>query len=317
MSSSILITGGLGFLGHHLSKRLLTLYPECKLTIVDNLSSTIIDYSWLNNRAEIIIEDFRDVKLSSYSFDQIYHLASPVGSLGILDKSGYIVKIISDLAVHAAEIAASNNASLLYVSSSEVYGKSGIQDENDELVIPVNSGARMEYILGKLAAEHILHNMAFRKEFKLTIVRPFNIFGEHQTSKIGFVVPTFFENAVRQNALPVFFDGSQKRCFCYVDDIVNGIIAIQELGRSGETYNLGNPSNSISIGDLAHTIINMCGSSAEIEHIDPQRLYGKQYIEASEKYPSIDKVMQHTGWRPEFDLESGLSKLSEFYGVLV
>lgn len=310
---NILVTGGLGFLGHHLCKRILKSEPEANLTIVDDLSSSLIDYSWITSYAKIYIDDFRTVDLSKNRFDQIYHLASPVGSIGILAKNGYIAKQITDLAVKAAEIATRDNASLLYISSSETYGKEGMQKENDDIVFPVQSGARMEYMLGKLVAEHVLHNMSFRYGFRLLIIRPFNIIGEYQSSRIGFVVPTFFENALSGKSIPVFYEGSQTRCFCHVEDMVKGIIEIQKNGISGETYNLGNPFNLISIYDLAITIRNICNSQSTIENVNPEKIYGNSYIEASSKFPSISKVTDQTGWTPVIDLQTALNRIYQFY----
>lgn len=221
--------------------------------------------------------------------------------------------MISDLAIRAAEIAADSKASLLYVSSSETYGKSGLQLESDNLLIPVSFGARMEYMLGKLSAEHMIHNMSIRHGFRMTTVRPFNIIGEHQSSRIGFVVPTFIENALKNKPLPVFYGGLQTRCFCYVEDMVDGLIAVQENGKNRETYNLGNPYNETSILNLGQKIKNICNSSSAIESVIPENIYGKTFIEASSKKPSIEKINLHTGWKPETDLDSALLKIATCY----
>lgn len=308
----ILVTGGLGFVGQHLVRQLLREHRDARLTVIDNLSSSRIDHAWLRGLAEIVVDDFAALP-AGRRFDRIYHLASPVGSLGILAMSGRVAKAIVDLAVRAGEWAAASGARLLYVSSSEVYGKGGQQAEGDELAVPVQTGTRMEYSLGKLAGEHLLRNMAARHGFRLTVARPFNALGEHQSSRIGFVVPTFFEHAIAGQPLPLFHGGHQVRCFCHVDDLVRGLIAIQERGVDGQTYNVGHPGNATSIRDLAAKIRDLCRSSSALECVDPMERFGPGYLEASAKAPSIDKLHADTGWRPAVDLDSALRRVHRSY----
>jgi nucleoside-diphosphate-sugar epimerase len=316
MEKKILITGGLGFLGQHLARYLLRTHPGCQLTIIDNLSSSEINYGWLQNRAEILTADFRTVSLASRRFSRIYHLASPVGSLGILTKSGYVVKEITDLALRAGELAADNGAAVLYVSSSEVYGKAGVQREDDELAVPVQTGTRMEYSLGKLAGEHLLRNLAARFGFRLTVVRPFNALGEGQSARIGFVVPTFFRNALVGKPLPLFNGGNQIRCFCHAEDVARGLVAIQERGKDRHTYNIGNPGNAVTIRELAMRIRELCASDSQLETVDPTQRFGAHYLEASAKSPCIDKIKADTGWTPAIDLDSALTRVYDYYSTM-
>jgi nucleoside-diphosphate-sugar epimerase len=316
MEKKILITGGLGFLGQHLARYLLRTHPGCQLTIIDNLSSSKINYEQLQNRAEILIADFRTVSLAGRRFSRIYHLASPVGSLGILARSGYVAKEITDLALRAGELAADSGAAVLYVSSSEVYGKAGVQREVDELAVPVQTGTRMEYSLGKLAGEHLLGNLAARFGFRLTVVRPFNALGEGQSARIGFVVPTFFRNALAGKPLPLFNGGNQIRCFCHAEDVARGLVAIQERGKDRHTYNIGNPDNAVSIRELAMRIRELCASDSQLETVDPTQRFGAHYLEASAKSPCIDKIKADTGWTPAIDLDSALTRVYDYYSTM-
>lgn len=309
----ILVTGGLGFIGFHLCSQLLQRYPSCSLTIVDNLCSTRIDYSSLQDRANIHIQDLRSYQPDSYHFTDVFHLASPVGSLGILERHGQIARDILDLADKASAIASASGASLLYLSSSEVYGRDGKHDENAEQIVPVRHGSRMEYALGKLTAEHVLTNLSDTGTHQLKIVRPFNVIGPWQDDALGFVVPKFFKAALAGDALPVHGDGQQTRSFCDVHDLVTGLIAVQESGTHGATYNVGNPNNLTTIKALAQTIVSICKSSSKLQFINPQEHFGPSYLEAYNKMPVIDRVQNDTGWTPECTLNDVLHRLLSFY----
>lgn len=305
----VLVTGGLGFIGYHLSEALLRSDPGCDLTIVDNLSSTRLDYSSLVNRADIQVEDLRTYQPENSSFDDIYHLASPVGSLGILERHGFIANDILELAQAANRIASNSGANLLYLSSSEVYGHDGAHAESIDLVVPDRHGTRMEYALGKLTAEHVLMNLADGSKHSVRIVRPFNVVGRWQSKALGFVIPAFFEAALADEPLLVHGNGEQTRSFCDVDDLVNGLIAVQTLGHSRKIYNVGNPANRTTILQLAKNIKTLCRSNSPVQLIDPNQRYGAKYLEAYNKMPVIDRVTEDTGWLPKADLTTILEKI--------
>lgn len=307
--SKVLVTGGLGFIGHALCRHLLETDPGIRLTIVDNLSGTLVDWSDLRSRAEIRIQDVRKLKPSYANYDDVFHLASPVGSVGILERAGSIASDIIEVAAHVADIAALSGARLTYLSSSEVYGRDGQHRENTELRVPVRHGAKMEYALGKLTAEHLFLNRSTAKDLNVRIVRPFNVIGTNQSQDLGFVVPTFFRAALSQQPMPVFGDGQQVRSFCDIRDLVEGLITVHHQGRSQEIYNVGNPHNLTTILELARTIRSICGSSADIECVDPVGVHGKMYLEAFNKIPDIDKVSAETGWHPRYPLEVTLDRI--------
>lgn len=312
-TKKILISGGLGFIGHHLCKQLLATTSNCEITLVDDLSSSTIDYSELAGLVTLIIGDFRSLPQKHGPFDEIYHLASPVGSLGILAKHGRIAFEILELANAAAGLARQSGARLLYVSSSEVYGREGLHEESVEQIVTCRRGSRMEYALGKLTAEHVLLNLASKDQFEVRIVRPFNAMGAGQRAQLGFVIPRFFESALSGLDLQVHYHGTQVRSFCHVDDLAAGIIAVQQKGKSGEIYNVGHPDNRISIAALAEKIRCMCRSGSAIKNIDPRVLYGNNFIEAFDKIPEIGKVTEHTGWRPFIGLDMGLQRIFSHY----
>ncbi len=313
MSRRILVTGGLGFIGLQLCKQLLINDSHTDLTIIDNLSSTRLNYSELEGRARILIADMRTFDEHESRFDDIYHLASPVGSLGILEKNGYIATDITDLANKAAALATASGAQLLYLSSSEVYGRDGQHAESKELIVPAKRGARMEYSLGKLTAEHILFNLAMEERFNVRVVRPFNVAGQWQSAQLGFVIPKFFEAAISGAPLSIYGNGKQRRSFCHVSDLANGVIAVQNDAPADQVYNVGNPNNVTTIEQLAHTIRDQCGSNSLIQYVDPYKLHGSRFIEAFDKIPDITKLTSYSDWRPQLNLAKTLHVIHSFY----
>lgn len=313
MAKRILVTGGLGFIGLQLCRQLLLDEPDAEVTIVDNLSSTRLDYSPLKGKADIHIADMRTIEESSADYHEIYHLASPVGSIGILERNGYIASDILELASKAARLAMVSGAKLLYISSSEVYGRDGQHTESTELLVPDKRGARMEYSLGKLAAEHVLFNLASDDQFEVRVVRPFNVAGEWQSAQLGFVIPRFFTAALTGTPLMVHGDGMQRRSFCHVSDLAKGAIAVQNQASANEVYNVGNPDNITTIDELAHHIVAITRSTSSIEHIDPCKTYGKRYMEAFDKIPDISKIMQCSNWSPTLNLQQILERSHHFF----
>lgn len=309
----ILVTGGLGFVGFHLCEALLDTFPNCELSIVDNLSSTKLDYTSLVGRADIHIKDLRSYNSKGTKFDEIYHLASPVGSLKILENHGHVASDILELAHIASDLAARDSASLLYLSSSEVYGRDGQHNESADQIVPSRRGTRMEYALGKLTAEHVLLNLADNSEHIIRIIRPFNVVGRHQSNELGFVVPEFFKAALEGRPLLVHGDGKQTRSFCSVDDLILGLMAVQSAGQQSTIYNVGNPDNKTTILNLANNIKALCKSSSEIKLIDPTEYYGRHYLEAYNKMPDIAKMKLHTGWTPVLNLQEILVNLLDYY----
>lgn len=309
----ILITGGLGFIGYHLINYLLERDRDLNITVVDNLSSSIIDFGAISKKLNVRIQDLLEVDDLDHDFTEIYHLASPVGSLGILAKNGFVAKNIIDLTYKVVEITVQCQARLLYVSSSEIYGYSGVHAETDVKHVTGNTGTRTEYSLGKLASEIILHNLNLNSPYRFNIVRPFNVVGAQQSSKIGFVIPTFFEKALQNEDIPVFLDGMQKRSFCHVEDIVRAMVCIQESDLVHEVFNIGNDRNTTTILDLAQRVRAICQSSSAITFVDPVMKYGKCYLEAFDKIPDIGKITSMLDWRPAIGLDEAIQKVYAYY----
>ncbi|GAA0879474.1 SDR family oxidoreductase [Algoriphagus jejuensis] len=305
----ILISGGLGFVGKHLTCYLLEQGHE--LTLVDNLSGSDCDTNRieaLRQKCRVFVMNFLDFK-STETFDEVYHLASPVGAIGILKSSGRISKEIVDLAVKASEIALENNAKLMYISSSEVYYASEVQEEESNILLTIHQGARIEYAMGKYAGEISVRNFGLHQGLKYNICRPFNLIGKDQSSKLGFVVPRFIESCRQNTSLEVFHDGQQVRSFCHIDDFLEGLVSLQNSELVGETINLGNIKNKTTILELAYLIIELTGSTAAISFVNPSLKYGKLYMEGGEKIANTKKANSLLGYEPKIELREAIQKI--------
>lgn len=304
----ILITGGFGFLGTHLVEELLATTPEADIHIVDNLSTNAVhSQDFLDEIGNPKNVTYSITNLGDYlqnpltSFDQIYHLASVVGPAGVLPHAGYISQSIVNDAAAIAQWAMRWGARLVDVSTSEIYG-GGASKETDPKIVTAQVSPRLEYAVGKLAAEVSLINLA-AKGLDVVIVRPFNIAGTRQNPEGGFVLPRFCEAALANKALTVFGSGRQVRAFTHVADMARGLRLAMERGKAGEAYNIGNEDNAATIAQLATKVLVANGGGGAIEHIDPTDVYGQFYVEAKDKLPNSAKARKQLGWKPNFNLD--------------
>ena len=312
-TQNILVTGGFGFIGSHLTERLVA-DPNNHIHIVDNLSTTSVDLEaylgFLGKPKNLTysicsVEQFHGEIESGRDFHQIYHLASVVGPVGVLSHAGTIALQIINDADRVSQIALRTGARIVDVSTSEVYGggRDGYCSERDFKVIQPNITVRLEYAIGKLAAEISLINMARIKPLNVSIVRPFNCAGPRQSGKGGFVLPRFITQALAGEPITVYNDGKMIRAFTHIKDIVDGIILVMTRGVKGEVYNIGNPANKISIIELAERVIRLTRSNSAISHVDPKTLFGPLFEEANDKYPDADRAINDLGWHPVYGID--------------
>lgn len=318
----ILITGGFGFIGSYLVEALVS-DPQNQVHVVDNLSTSPIDLPAFLTRLgdpknltfdTCSVNRFCTEVAGGRGFHQIYHLASVVGPVGVLAHAGDIAfQIISD-ATLLAELALHNGARMVDVSTSEVYGggRDGYCSERDFKVIQPNITVRLEYAVGKLAAEISLINMARIKPLNVSIVRPFNCAGPRQSGKGGFVLPRFINQALAGEPITVYNDGKMIRAFTHIKDIVDGIILVMTRGARGEVYNIGNPANKISIIKLAERVIRLTRSKSAISHVDPKVLFGPLFEEANDKYPDSDRATHELGWHPAYGIDEIILESYEY-----
>lgn len=323
--TNILITGGFGFIGGHLIHRLLVgatangIRPY--VHVVDNLSTSPVP-------VEVLLGDLNYPNQLTYDlmpihdwlrngtsdeWDIIYHLASPVGPAGILPYAGKMAHYIVQDTVGLIELAKRSNALLVDISTSEIYGggQNGLCSETMPRIVPPETTVRLEYAIGKLAAETAIMNECHINGLKASIIRPFNVAGPRQSGKGGFVLPRFVAQAMTGQPLTVFGDGSQLRAFTHVSDIVDGIIRTSQRGKQG-VYNLGNPDNRTSILELAQTVVEVVSSHSEIVFMDGREVYGEHYAEAANKFPDATKAMTELQWQPMKRIEETIQSVYHY-----
>lgn len=272
-----IVTGGSGFIGSHL---------------VEILEADGWDV-WNIDRA--LGASIQTVRLNLDNADAIFHLASPVGPVGVINQAGYIVTEVIDCAEIVRRWAARFDCPLIYVSTSEVYGSGGADAEDDACRFGPETSARKEYAVAKLAAETMLRNTP---GLDVRIVRPFNVAGPRQQAAGGFVLPRFIAQARSGRPLTVYAPGTQRRAFAHVREVAGGIYAAYQRGAAGEVYNLGNPANATSMFDLANRVLDVMGLDGDLEVVDPAALHGPGFREAPDKLPNIAKAQRDLDWHP-------------------
>ena len=300
----ILITGGLGFLGYHCVEHWSSL--ESEITVIDDLSTNAVSKNKeIYKEVNVIERNILDVTGEELGdFDLIIHLASPVGPVGVLKHSGTMGKTIIDTTNWAINMSTIKNCPLIYISTSEIYGHRDEKmylSEKDDKVLHGEFTVRNEYSMSKLLAEIIITNYSkIVSDFKFQIIRPFNVTGKFQLPDGGFVLPRFVNQALNNEDLTVYFDGSQLRAFTWVKDIVSGIFLTTTAKNEdwNEIWNVGNEKNEKSIRYLAEKVIEFTNSSSKIVSIDPVNLHGKLFAEAPEKIPDSSKIRDRLNWDP-------------------
>ena len=188
------------------------------------------------------------------------------------------------------------------ISTSEVYGahpESEVIGQRESLpkIVPSTYTVRLEYGIAKLLCEIVLENLARDNRLKYICIRPFNIVGPKQNDELGFIIPRFLRQMKKGLPLTVYGDGTQKRTFTHVDDFVDGIFLLMESNVNKEIFNIGNPKNTTTINDLAIMMINKSSYLPGLQYVDPTLLF-KDFAEAWNKIPNVDKLYSVTGFKP-------------------
>ena len=315
----ILITGGAGFIGSHLSEKLLD--AGNSVAIIDNLStgrlsniSHLISHERFSFTIDTILNQTTMERLIS-ECDQIYHLAAAVGVKYIIDNPLLSLRTNITGTEIVLELANKYKKKVLITSTSEIYGKSEnvpFREEDDRLLGSTHI-SRWSYSSAKAIDEFL--SLAYYREKKLpvVIVRCFNTVGPRQTGQYGMVIPKFVKNALLDHPLTIFGDGLQSRCFADVQDVSDGLIKLMaEKKAEGEVFNIGN-TEEIKIKDLAELIKKMTGSKSKIEFIDYADAYEEGFEDMMRRVPDIGKISNLVGYKPKYSLNKILERIIAYY----
>ncbi|MDI9546925.1 MAG: GDP-mannose 4,6-dehydratase [Chloroflexota bacterium] len=301
----VLITGGAGFIGSHLARKLLERGDT--VAVLDNLSTGSFENIralTANPRFSFAIDDLGNAlvldRLASQA-DAIVHLAAAVGVQLVVERPTETIET-NVLGTHAVLNAARRyRCRTLIASTSEVYGK-GVKipfNEEDDLLLGPSSRSRWSYAASKLLDE-FLGLAAFREyQLPVTVMRFFNTVGPGQTGRYGMVVPRFVRQALEEQPITVFGDGKQSRCFCHVDDTAIAVQALLDLPgeTAGEIYNIGS-REEVTINQLAQAVLAQTGSRSSIQRIPYSEAYAPGFEDMRRRVPDTGKLHAAVGWQP-------------------
>ena len=313
---NVLITGGAGFIGSHLSEYLINTGQE--VTIVDNLSfGSMKNISSLKGKIELQNGDIRDVNLIetlAKKSDLIIHLAAVLGVDNILSDPINAISnnyFGSEVVMNAA---LRFNKRIVIASTSEIYGKNdkNFLSETDDRIVGSPQKLRWSYSDSKALEEAVAHFLYLKSNLKVTTVRFFNTVGPRQTGKYGMVVPRFVKSAFNNDPLYVYGDGSQKRVFCHVADTVEALYLLTQIEDSiGEVYNIGGVGE-ISILELANLVKTKTKSQSKIVFKSYQDAYSDGFEDMQRRVPDIRKISSLTGWYPKLNLADVIDDVIAF-----
>ena len=303
----VLVTGGTGFIGSHLCDRLIA--DGADVLCVDNLfssSKSNVEHLRGHPRFEFVRHD---VTLPLVvEVDEIYHLACPASPVHYQRDPVHTTKTAVVGSINMLGLAKRTRARILLASTSEVYGDPEVHPQTEEYVGSVNPiGPRACYDEGKRCAETLFFDYRRQHDLAIKVVRIFNTYGPRMQHDDGRVVSNFVVSALTGQPLSVYGEGQQTRSFCYVDDLVEGLVRMMDTDHAVTgPINLGNPQE-VTVAELARLTIELTKSSSTVARHplppdDPRR-----------RQPDISKAQEVLGWKPQIDLASGLQRTIDWF----
>lgn len=302
----ILVTGGAGFIGHHLIDLLLKDFSNYVICVDNNFTGSIrnIDKFRFHKNFEFIRHD---VTIPLYvEVDEIYHLACPASPRAYQHNPIKTIKTNVIGTINMLGLAKRVGARILFTSTSEIYGDPTVSPQNEEYWGNVNPiGPRSCYDEGKRCGETIMNEYHRQHGVDIRIVRIFNTYGPNMDPNDGRVVSNFIMQCLKNEPITIYGEGSQTRSFCYVSDTVQGLIAVMQGNEIGP-YNVGNPIE-LTIRDLAMNIHEVTNSTSKVVKMplpvnDPQQ-----------RRPDISKIQRDLQWSPTVSLKVGLEKTIDYF----
>lgn len=302
-----LVTGGAGFIGSHLCKKLIDL--DKKVICLDNMfTGTYDNIGELYSNPNFEFINANVIHPLQLDVDEIYNLACPASPIQYQYDPIMTTKTSFLGALNVLDLAKRNGVKVLQASTSEIYGDPLVHPQTEDYRGNVNTiGPRACYDEGKRVAETLFSDYRRLYGVDTKIVRIFNTYGPHMLENDGRVVSNFIMQALGGKPLTIYGDGSQTRSFCYVDDLVNGLIAMMETdSKVFGPINLGNPKE-MTVLELAEMIIQKTGSNSEIvfdklPEDDPVK-----------RKPNIDLAVEELNWRPIVLIEEGIEKTIQYF----
>ncbi len=317
--STILVTGGAGFIGSHLSEALLQ--QGHRVLVLDDLSSgSMKNIASLrsNSRFEFVVETVSSLRVLAELVDLadvIFHLAATVGVFNIIESP--VKTIMNNIGGTEAVLKAASKKKkkVIIASTSEVYGKSRVIPfrEDGDLVFGPSLKSRWSYAASKVVDEFLA--LAYWREFKVptVVARLFNTIGPRQTGHYGMVVPRFMHQALCGQNLTVYGTGRQSRCFTYVSDVVQWLLRLAcNENAVGDVFNLGN-KEEVNIEELARRVVAVTGAKVGIEYIPYEAAYEKGFEDMERRVPDLTKLEALTGYSPQIGLDQALRFIREWF----
>jgi len=307
----IFITGGAGFIGGKLIERII---DRNRVVIYDNFARNSLDNGSLRTHPNLTVVkgdilDYGCLKAAMRDSQIVVHLAAIAGIDTVIKSITNTMKVNLIGTYHVLEAARdlTDLERIVDFSTSEVFGSYAYKsEEGDATALGSVGEGRWTYAVSKLAAEHLGH--AYHKEQGMPVVsvRPFNIYGPGQVGEGA--IHTFVRRAISDEPITVHGDGDQIRSWCYVDDLIEGLMGCLSNEKAvGNVFNIGDPRGTITIYGLAETVIRVTGSRSTIEFIP------KNYADVELRIPSIEKAKKILGFQPRVSLEEGIRRTAEWY----